>query len=44
MDSDMGANPAARYIGLMMDNMVGSDFEKGLASLKKIVRSARRQI
>jgi hypothetical protein len=39
MDSDMGANPAARYIGLMMDNMVGSDFEKGLASLKKIVEA-----
>jgi effector-binding domain-containing protein len=34
MDADMGKGPVGRYIGLMMDRMVGNDFAKGLASLK----------
>ncbi len=33
-DTDLGVNPLGRYFGLMMDGMVGKDFEKGLASLK----------
>lgn len=36
-DSDMGANPIARYFGLMMDGMIGPDYEKGLANLKRVV-------
>jgi len=28
--------PMGRYFGLMMDSMLGSDFEKGLASLKSL--------
>ena len=38
-DTDLGMNPVSRYFGLMMDKMVGSDFEKGLASLKKLAES-----
>lgn len=28
--------PVGRYIGLLMDRMMGADFEKGLANLKKL--------
>ncbi len=34
LDMDMGAGPIGRYFGLMMDKMIGKDYEKGLASLK----------
>ncbi len=34
MDSETGMNPMARYMGLMMDGMVGGEFEKGLNNLK----------
>ena len=34
MDGDMGANPLMHWMGLMMDRMVGPDFEGGLANLK----------
>lgn len=37
MDSDLGNNPIGRWFGLMMDGMVGPDFERGLASLKSVV-------
>jgi uncharacterized protein YndB with AHSA1/START domain len=33
-EGDMGANPINRYFALMMDRMVGPDFEAGLANLK----------
>ncbi|MSU22089.1 MAG: hypothetical protein EXS30_11925 [Pedosphaera sp.] len=36
MDSDMGKNPIAKYVGLFMDKMVGPDFEKGLNNLKMV--------
>ena len=36
MDTDMGKNPVGRFMGLMMDKMVGPDFEKGLNNLKAI--------
>jgi len=39
LDSDMGMGPVGRYFGLMMDGMVGKDFEKGLAGLKKLVEA-----
>ena len=37
MDIDMGNNPIGRIMGLMMDGMIGSDFEKGLTNMKKVV-------
>jgi len=39
MDSDMGMNPIGKYFGLMMDKMVGADFERGLTNLKTICES-----
>jgi effector-binding domain-containing protein len=35
-DRDMGKNPFTKYIGLMMDNFVGRDLEKGLRNLDSI--------
>ena len=35
-EGNMGANPVNRYFGLMMDRMVGPDFEGGLANLKAL--------
>lgn len=35
MESDMGNNPFGRWMGLCMDKMIGSDYEKGLAALKE---------
>jgi uncharacterized protein YndB with AHSA1/START domain len=34
LDSDLGLNPIARYFGMMMDGLVGPDYERGLARLK----------
>jgi effector-binding domain-containing protein len=39
LDSDMGAGPIGRYFGLMMDRMIGKDYEKGLANLKTLAES-----
>ena len=39
LDSDMGAGPIGRYFGLMMDRMIGKDYETGLASLKTLAES-----
>jgi len=39
LDSDMGAGPIGRYFGLMMDRMIGADYEKGLANLKTLAES-----
>jgi effector-binding domain-containing protein len=39
LDTDMGAGPIGRYFGLMMDRMIGKDYETGLAKLKKLVES-----
>jgi hypothetical protein len=36
LESDHGLNPLSRYMGLMMDKFVGSDFEKGLTNLKAL--------
>jgi len=33
-EGDMGGNPVNRYFGLLMDRMVGPDFEAGLNNLK----------
>ena len=40
-DSDMGAGPIGRYFGLLMDRMVGPDFEGGLANLKALAEKVR---
>ncbi len=32
--TDLGLNPFARWMGLMMESWVGADYEKGLARLK----------
>ena len=39
IDVDLGMNPVARYLGLMFDGMIGKDFDKGLANLKKYVEA-----
>ncbi len=39
LDTDMGAGPVGRYFGLMMDSMVGDDFETGLKNLKTLLES-----
>ena len=33
---DAGNNPMMRYMGLMMDGMIGKDFDAGLANLKAL--------
>ncbi|RTQ48550.1 hypothetical protein EJV47_16390 [Hymenobacter gummosus] len=40
MESDMGYNPLSRYMGLLMDHFVGSDFEKGLRNLQEVAGDA----
>jgi effector-binding domain-containing protein len=37
LDIDMGAGPIGHYFGLMMDRMIGRDYEKGLSRLKTLV-------
>jgi uncharacterized protein YndB with AHSA1/START domain len=36
MDGDMGANPLMHWMALLMDRMVGPDFDGGLANLKAL--------
>lgn len=36
IDMNMGANPVGRWFGLMMDGMIGPDFEHGLDRLKAV--------
>ncbi|GAB3032844.1 SRPBCC family protein [Bowmanella dokdonensis] len=38
---EVGANPVHRYFALMMDSMVGPDFEMGLENLKTLVENSR---
>ena len=39
LETDLGLNPLARWMGLMMDRWVGTDFERGLVSLKKLAEA-----
>jgi hypothetical protein len=39
IETDMGNNPFSKYMGLLMDDMVGDDFEKGLQNLKTHVEN-----
>ena len=36
-ETDLGSNPVARWMGLMMDTWVGGDYEAGLTNLKTLV-------
>ena len=40
---DVGPNPLKRYLAVMMDRMVGPDFEAGLANLKALAESKPSQ-
>ncbi len=37
LDADMGNNPMGRWMGLMMDGLVGADYDTGLANLKTLI-------
>jgi len=37
---DLGMNPMSRWFGLFLDGIIGPDFEKGLAKMKKLVEAA----
>lgn len=39
MDGDMGGNPLMHWMALLMDRMVGKDFEAGLANLKALAEA-----
>lgn len=41
-DIDLGNNPMSRYFGLMFDSMIGADYERGLAGLKKVAEAQPR--
>ncbi len=41
MRSTFGPNPAERYIGLVLDGLVGPDFEQGLNNLKALAEGRR---
>jgi effector-binding domain-containing protein/uncharacterized protein YndB with AHSA1/START domain len=43
LDADMGAGPIGRWFGLMMDGMVGKDYEKGLAGLKTLAEGLPKE-
>lgn len=38
-ESDLGLNPMSRWMGLMMDNWVGGDYQRGLTNLKALVEN-----
>jgi uncharacterized protein YndB with AHSA1/START domain len=38
-EGDLGMNPMSRWFGLLLDKMVGADFEAGLAKLKRVTES-----
>jgi uncharacterized protein YndB with AHSA1/START domain len=37
-EGQLGMNPISRYFGLVMDKMIGGDFETGLANLEKVAQ------
>jgi hypothetical protein len=39
MESDMGNNPLYKFMALMMDGMIGPEFEKGLVALEKAAQA-----
>lgn len=43
LDADMGNSPVGRYMGLFMDDMVGADYEAGLARLKALAEQRQSE-
>ncbi|WP_424933029.1 SRPBCC family protein [Amaricoccus macauensis] len=43
LEADMGNTPTGRYMGLVMDQLVGGDYERGLAALKLRAEAANAQ-
>jgi Polyketide cyclase / dehydrase and lipid transport len=43
MESEMGDNPIGKYFGLMLDGLVGPDFERGLENLRGVVEQPTAQ-
>lgn len=39
LQTDVGNNPLTRWMGLLLDRWVGSDYDEGLANLKKLVEA-----
>ena len=37
LDADMGNNPVGRWMGLLMDGLVGADYDAGLLNLKTLI-------
>ena len=37
LKADMGAGAMGRWMGLMMDDWVGADYERGLSNLKALI-------
>lgn len=44
METELGNNPLARYVGLFMDKMVGKDFEQGLRNLKIVTEAMPKSV
>jgi uncharacterized protein YndB with AHSA1/START domain len=42
-EGDLGLSPVNRYFGLMMDGMMGPDFQTGLDNLKRKVEAAKAE-
>ncbi len=40
-EAELNNGPMAKYSGLMIDNMIGNDFEKGLANLRNHIHDER---
>jgi carbon monoxide dehydrogenase subunit G len=38
-ETELGMNPIKRYFGLMLDRLLGADYEAGLTALKALVES-----
>ena len=43
LETNMGGNPVMGYLALMMDGMVGTAYEHGLANLKEILEAVPEQ-
>ncbi len=43
MNMEMGANPIKKWFGLMMEGVMGSEFEKSLAQMKDFIESGKYQ-
>lgn len=39
MQADLGSNPVNRWFGLVLDKLIGPDYEKGLAKMKPLIEA-----